>query len=208
MTRTYIQPILIVSGVATAAAIAVFFAPAAVLDMYFEHVPTDPVSLFFFRHWGLMIFCIGALIVRGRLPSRAPDSGPDLCLPGEDRSGDRRFRLALAGETRGVGHRTLRRNLHRALSVVFGRALGRSHMRAKSSGFDADFDPSRRTLLAAFAGFALCVWCMAPVKAEAADPALMERRTDQAVDHRFRHPRHQARRTRLRGAARADRHHR
>jgi phosphoglycolate phosphatase-like HAD superfamily hydrolase len=43
-------------------------------------------------------------------------------------------------------------------------------MRAKSSGFDADFDPSRRTLLAAFAGFALCVWCMAPVKAEAADP--------------------------------------
>jgi hypothetical protein len=63
MIRAYIKPILIVSGVATAAAIAVFFAPAAVLAMYFEHVPTDPVSLFFFRHWGLMIFCIGALIV-------------------------------------------------------------------------------------------------------------------------------------------------
>jgi hypothetical protein len=63
MISAYIKPILIVSGVATAAAIAVFFAPTSVLDMYFDNVPSDALSLAIARHWGLMIFCIGALIV-------------------------------------------------------------------------------------------------------------------------------------------------
>lgn len=63
MISAYIKPILIVTGIVTAAAIAVFFAPATVLAMYFEQVPSDALSLAIARHWGLMVFCIGALIV-------------------------------------------------------------------------------------------------------------------------------------------------
>ena len=63
MINAYIKPILIVSGLVTAAAVAVFFAPATVLAMYFEQVPSDALSLAIARHWGLMVFCIGALIV-------------------------------------------------------------------------------------------------------------------------------------------------
>lgn len=63
MISTYIKPILIVSGIATAAAIALFFAPAVVLGMLFENVPSDALSLAIARHWGIMVFCIGALIV-------------------------------------------------------------------------------------------------------------------------------------------------
>lgn len=43
-------------------------------------------------------------------------------------------------------------------------------MRAKSFGFDAAFDLSRRTLLAAFAGLALCAWSVAPAIAQGTDP--------------------------------------
>jgi hypothetical protein len=63
MISTYIKPILIISGIATAAAIALLFAPAAVLGMLFENVPSDALSLAIARHWGIMVFCIGALIV-------------------------------------------------------------------------------------------------------------------------------------------------
>jgi hypothetical protein len=63
MISTYIKPILIISGIATAAAIALLFAPAAVFGMLFENVPSDALSLAIARHWGIMVFCIGALIV-------------------------------------------------------------------------------------------------------------------------------------------------
>ena len=43
-------------------------------------------------------------------------------------------------------------------------------MRAMSSGFDAAFNLSRRTFLAALAGLVLCAWSAAPVQAQDADP--------------------------------------
>jgi hypothetical protein len=63
MLNAYIKPFLVITGLATAAAIALFFPPATVLAMYFEHVPSDALSLAIARHWRLMVFRIGALIV-------------------------------------------------------------------------------------------------------------------------------------------------
>jgi len=63
MIGRYIKPILVVTGIVTAAMIAAFFAPAIVLDQLFVGAPTDAVSLALMRHWGLLVFCFGGLLV-------------------------------------------------------------------------------------------------------------------------------------------------
>ncbi len=63
MIATYIKPILVITGLATASMVAAFFAPAAILDQLFAQAPSDAVSLAVTRHWGLLVFCIGALIL-------------------------------------------------------------------------------------------------------------------------------------------------
>ncbi len=63
MIAAYIKPILVITGIATASMIAAFFAPALVLDQLFAAAPTDAVSLAVMRHWGLLVFCFGALLI-------------------------------------------------------------------------------------------------------------------------------------------------
>jgi hypothetical protein len=63
MIGAYIKPILVITGIATASMIAAFFAPALVLDQLFAGAPTDAVSLAVMRHWGLLVFCFGALLI-------------------------------------------------------------------------------------------------------------------------------------------------
>lgn len=63
MIGRYIKPILVVTGIATASMIAAFFAPAIVLDQLFAGAPTDAVSLALMRHWGLLVFCFGGLLI-------------------------------------------------------------------------------------------------------------------------------------------------
>ena len=63
MIGRYIKPILVVTGIATASMIAAFFAPAVVLDQLFFGAPSDAVSLAVTRHWGLLVFCFGALLI-------------------------------------------------------------------------------------------------------------------------------------------------
>lgn len=63
MISRYIKPILVVTGMVTASMIAAFFAPAVVLDHLFVGVPSDAVSLAVTRHWGLLVFCFGALLI-------------------------------------------------------------------------------------------------------------------------------------------------
>lgn len=63
MIGTYIKPILLVTGVATASMIAAFFAPATVLSQLFVQPPTDAVSLAVTQHWGLLVFCFGGLLI-------------------------------------------------------------------------------------------------------------------------------------------------
>jgi hypothetical protein len=63
MISRYIKPILIVTGLVTASTIAAFFAPATVLSQLFADPPSDPVSLALMRHWGLLVFCFGGLLL-------------------------------------------------------------------------------------------------------------------------------------------------
>ncbi len=63
MISANIKPILVVTGIATASIIAAFFAPAVLLNQLFAEAPTDAVSLAITRHWALLVFCIGALVI-------------------------------------------------------------------------------------------------------------------------------------------------
>jgi hypothetical protein len=63
MISRYIKPILVVTGIVTASMIAAFLAPAMVLDQLFVGAPSDAVSLAVTRHWGLLVFCFGALLI-------------------------------------------------------------------------------------------------------------------------------------------------
>jgi hypothetical protein len=60
----HIEVILIITGAATAAvALMQFIAPTPVLRMVWGAVPPDMVSLVLARHWGLLIFLIGILLI-------------------------------------------------------------------------------------------------------------------------------------------------
>ena len=63
MIGRYMKIILLVTGIATATMIAAFFAPEFVLGQLFINPPTDPVSLAVTRHWGVLAFCFGVLLI-------------------------------------------------------------------------------------------------------------------------------------------------
>jgi hypothetical protein len=63
MIGGHIELILIVTGAITAMALAQFIAPASVLRMIYGEAPTDEVGLAVARHWGLLTFLVGALLV-------------------------------------------------------------------------------------------------------------------------------------------------
>ena len=63
MITTHIELILIVTGAATATMLSQFFAPLPVLRLIFGEAPIDVVSVTLARHWGLLIFCAGALLI-------------------------------------------------------------------------------------------------------------------------------------------------
>src|SRR5262245_61068426 len=51
-----------------------FFAPLPVLRLIYGEAPTDGVTVALARHWGLLIFCVGALLVYAAFypPVRVP----------------------------------------------------------------------------------------------------------------------------------------
>ena len=63
MTAAHIEPILIVTGAVTAIALINFIAPLQSLRLIFGVTPTDAISLALARHWGLLIFCVGVLLI-------------------------------------------------------------------------------------------------------------------------------------------------
>lgn len=70
----HIESILIVTGAATALAVAQFVAPPQLLRLTFGQAPTDAASLMLARHWGLLIGCIGVLLIYSAFytPIRVP----------------------------------------------------------------------------------------------------------------------------------------
>jgi len=63
MISAHIELILIVTGVLTAMALLQFVAPALVLRVVFGEAPTNDVGLAVARHWGLLIFLVGSLLI-------------------------------------------------------------------------------------------------------------------------------------------------
>src|SRR5262249_32461626 len=63
MIAAHIELILIVTGSATATMLTQFFAPLAVLRLIYGEAPTDGITVALARHWGLLIFCVGALLI-------------------------------------------------------------------------------------------------------------------------------------------------
>ena len=63
MIGAHIEIILIVTGALTAVALLQFIAPLPMLRLIYGEAPDDEVSLFLARHWGLLIFLIGALLI-------------------------------------------------------------------------------------------------------------------------------------------------
>jgi len=69
MIGAHIELILIVTGAITAIALLQFIAPALVLRTIFGDAPTDEVGLAVARHWGLLTFLVGALLVHAAFHS-------------------------------------------------------------------------------------------------------------------------------------------
>jgi hypothetical protein len=63
MLAARIEWILLTTGLATAGALAVFVAPAAMTKLLFGRAPSDAVGLLIARHWGLLVGLVGVLLV-------------------------------------------------------------------------------------------------------------------------------------------------
>ena len=69
MLADHVSEILIVTGLLTMGAIAAFLLPANVLKLVFGIDDPDAGIRFVGRHWGLLVFLVGALLVfAGRHP--------------------------------------------------------------------------------------------------------------------------------------------
>ena len=63
MVTSHIEAILIVTGALTATMLAQFVAPSWMVRHTFGEAPSGAVSAALARHWGLLLFCVGALLV-------------------------------------------------------------------------------------------------------------------------------------------------
>jgi len=58
-----IEAVLIVTGTLTASMLAQFLAPRWILRHAFGEVTSGELSIALTRHWGLLLFCVGALLI-------------------------------------------------------------------------------------------------------------------------------------------------
>jgi hypothetical protein len=63
MIAAHIEAILMVTGALTAVALLQFIAPIPIIRMIYGETPISGVSVFLVRHWGLLIFLIGVLLI-------------------------------------------------------------------------------------------------------------------------------------------------
>ena len=78
MLAAQIEWILLITGLATAGALALFLAPVPMLRMLFGQAPSDALSLLIARHWGLLVCLVGALLVYAAYH-------PEIRVPNADR---------------------------------------------------------------------------------------------------------------------------
>jgi hypothetical protein len=63
MLAARIESILLVTGLATAGALLLFLAPVTMTKALFGQPPPDALGLLIARHWGLLVFLVGALLI-------------------------------------------------------------------------------------------------------------------------------------------------
>jgi hypothetical protein len=63
MLETQIELILLLTGLATSGALVMFLAPTMTMKMLFGKASSDSISILIARHWGLLIFLVGALLI-------------------------------------------------------------------------------------------------------------------------------------------------
>jgi hypothetical protein len=63
MLAAHIELILLITGLATAGALALFLAPVPMLKLLFGQAPSDALSLLMARHWGLLVGLVGTLLI-------------------------------------------------------------------------------------------------------------------------------------------------
>jgi hypothetical protein len=63
MLAAQIEIILLITGLATAGAVALFLAPVTTMKILFGQAPHDALSLLIARHWGLLVCLVGALLI-------------------------------------------------------------------------------------------------------------------------------------------------
>jgi hypothetical protein len=63
MLAAHIELILVITGLATAGALVLFLAPDMMMKVLFGQAPADALGRLIARHWGLLVFLVGALLV-------------------------------------------------------------------------------------------------------------------------------------------------
>ena len=63
MIGAHIEIVLIVTGATTAMALAQFIAPASASRIIYGAAPTEVVGIALVRHWGLLVFLVGVLLI-------------------------------------------------------------------------------------------------------------------------------------------------
>ena len=63
MVTPYIEPVLIVTGAITATALALFVAPSWAVRYTFGELLPSAAMRVVARHWGLLLFCVGMLLI-------------------------------------------------------------------------------------------------------------------------------------------------
>jgi hypothetical protein len=59
----HIELILVLTGLATVGALALFLAPVTMMKLLFGQAPSGALSLLITRHWGLLVGLVGALLI-------------------------------------------------------------------------------------------------------------------------------------------------
>jgi hypothetical protein len=67
MIGRHLEIVLVITGAFTVIAILQFIVPAAMLRTIFGDAPKDAASLALARHWGLLMFLIGVLLIYAAL---------------------------------------------------------------------------------------------------------------------------------------------
>src|SRR5437764_11293987 len=63
MLAAHIEVILLITGLATAGALALCLSPVTMMKRLFGQTPSDALSLLIARHWGLLVGLVGALLI-------------------------------------------------------------------------------------------------------------------------------------------------